>query len=443
VRERVRRNACLGILVLLVGAASCGPPSVERQKLDPAKVDALRLELERASPEATPRSFPTPRKPGAAPARTAKQRRARAQAALPPGHAIDAIASLGRNDRYAFVLAAARDRKEPRGTTLWLLDLGEDPGRLLAAHDFGDASALAGGTVRIATTFELADDTGLPVLLADLRSSEGGKAVCGWWLSPERPRLVCAPASARPSSHRAWLDMLIESWDADAPSPSGRAPGVSGRVLVFAGGGWREADGFRCLGGKLEGALRDAETQPLGEWQRAAVGSRRAAALAADGRGESEAALELLRDALEIDGCDVENWRLVGRLELRSGDAAGAVPALAVAVALRPHGEAALVDLADALISLEANGESARNREAWEAARTALSSRKATQALVAAAKGDRPKDLARVLYERFLALTERSAPRLGAQRRHAREQIERAGAAVNPGSPGPSPTAAR
>lgn len=434
-----QRTVRLAIAVLAVFASTCGRAPV--QTLDPAKVAALREELERTSPEATPRPLPSPRRPAKPAARSAKQQRARAQAVLPPGRSIVALSPIGRDGRQAFVLDVARGQQPGRESTLSLVDLASDPAVLLAAHDFGETSFLPGGPVRIAATFQVRDETAHSILLADLRSRDGSAAVCGWWLSSDRPRLVCLPAMPRPSELSAWSDMLIQTWDAGSPTPPVRAPGINGRVLVFGGGGWRELDSFRCLGWKLDRALREANQQPLGEWQRGATQARRAAALAAAERGDARAARALLGDALDLDACDIETWRIAGRLDLQAGDAAAAVPALAVAVALRPHGEAALVDLADALIALDQAGGG--EGEAWSSARQVLSSRKGTKALVEQAKGPRPSDLARVLYERFLAMTAGSAPHLGAQRRHAREQIERSRAAVNPGSPAPSPTAAR
>jgi hypothetical protein len=434
----VRRPDVLSAIAALAAVmAACGRAPVE--KLDPAKVDALRSTLEQTAVEPTPRPLPSPRK-SAAPARSAKQQRARAQAALPPGHVLGALTPIGRDGRFAFALDAPREQKPEQGATLSLMDLGAEPGALVAAHDFGETGFLAGGQVEVVGALELRDENGRELLLADLRSGRGEAAVCGWWLSADRPRLVCAPVMSRRSDHSVWLDMLLESWEADSPTRPVHPPGTTGRVLGFSGGGWREIDSFRCLGWKLDRALREAGTEPLGKWQRTAAESRRTAALAAADRHETPAALALLRDAVDLDGCDVETWRLLGRLDLGSGHVAAAVPSLAVAVALRPHGEAALVDLADALVALEREGGGG---EAWSTARQVLSNRKGTKALLDQAKGERPSDLARVLYEQFIAQTERSAPYLGAQRRHAREQIGRLPAAVSPKSPAPSPTAAR
>jgi len=432
-----RPNALSAIAALAAVIAACGRAPVE--KLDPAKVDALRSALEQTAVEPTPRPLPSPRK-SAAPARSAKQQRARAQAALPPGHALGALTPIGRDGRFAFALDAPRGQKPGQGATLSLMDLGSEPGALVAAHDFGESGFLAGGSVDIAGTFELRDEAGRKVLVADLRSGRGETAVCGWWLSIDRPRLVCAPIMSPRSDHHAWLDMLLETWDADSPTRPVRAPGMSGRVMVFAKGDWRGIDSFRCLGWKLDRALREAGEQPLGEWQRATIRAHRAAALAAANRGETEVALARLRDALDLDACDVEIWRIMGRLERGAGHIDRAVPALAVAVALRPHGEVALVELADALIELErTRGDGG---EAWSTVRQVLSNRKETKSFLEHADSDWPSALSRVLYERFLALTERSVPYLGAQRRYAREQIQKS-RAVNRGSPAPSPTAAR
>jgi len=432
-----RPNVLSAIAALAAVTAACGRAPAER--LDPAKVGALRSALEQTAVESTPHPLPSPHR-SAAPARSAKQQRARAQAALPPGHALGALKPIGREGRFAFALDAPREQKPGQGGTLSLIDLGSERGALVAAHDFGEAGFLAGGPVEVAATFELRDEAGRKLFLADLRSGRGDTAVCGWWLSIDRPRFVCAPSTPRQSDHHAWMDMLLDTWEADSPTRPVRDPGTSGRVMAFAKGDWREIDSFRCLGWKLDRALREAGEQPLGQWQRAAIQADRAAALAAANRGENGVALARLRDALDLDACDVEVWRILGRLEREAGHVDRAVPPLAVAVALRPHGEAALIDLADALIELErTRGDGG---EAWSTARQVLSSRKETRSFLEHAESDWPSALARVLYERFLALTERSVPYLGARRRYAREQIQKS-RAVNRGSPAPSPTAAQ
>jgi hypothetical protein len=405
------------VVALLAVTATCGPPRVE--KLDPAKVDVLRAALDQSDPAPTPLVKATPAK--VAPlARTDAQRRARAQKALRKGEALGRLSVAGEDGRFAFALAGDDPK---RGATLRLFDLSSDPGVLLAAHDFGAGAVTAGVPIRIASSFELADDSSRPLVLTDLRSQEGGAALCGWWLA-DRPRLTCAPALSPRSTHDVAGGMVLETWPSDAPTEPVRPAGINGRVLAFGAGDWREIDTFRCLGRPLPRALAEAGSEPLGRWQRAEGQNRRTAAVRAQTRAETGAAVELLRDALGFDACDVDAWRLLGRIHLEAGRGPEAVPPLAVAVALRPHGEEAMVDLADALMLLGKPGKP-RDDEAWSTARAVLGKRKGTRDLIGRSKGDGPRDLAAVLYEHFLAITAGKAPRLGGQRRHAREQIER------------------
>lgn len=408
-----------GVFVAFLAAvtAACGSPRIET--LDPAKVDALRASLERSAPAATPAPVSTPRKEAPL-ARTDAQRRSRAQKALRKGEALGGLSTAGKDSRFALGLVA--DPK--RGATLRLFDLGTDPGVLLAAHEFSAGAVTAGVPTRIESSFELADDRSLPLVVADLRSEEGGAALCGWWLA-DRPRLTCAPTLSPRSTHEVQSGVVLETWPSDSPTEPVRPAGLNGRVLAFEGGDWREIDTFRCLGRPIARAVAEADGEPLGRWQRAEGENRRVAAVRAETRAESGAAVELLRDALGFDACDVESWRLLGRVHLQAKRGAEAAPPLAVAVALRPHGEEALVDLADALLLLGAT-EKSREQEAWSTAKAVLDKRKGTRAFLDRAQGDRPSDLAAVLYEQFLSETTSQAVRLGGQRRHAREQLDRA-----------------
>jgi hypothetical protein len=399
---------------------TCGSPRVE--KLDPAKVDVLRASLERSDPAPTPaaRATSAPGKVAPLP-RTEAQRRVRAQKALRKGESLGSLSQAGKDGRFALALAVDDPK---RGAMLRLFDLGSDPGVLLAAHGFGAGAVTAGVPSRLAGAYELADDRSLPLLLADLRSEDGGAALCGWWLA-DRPRLTCAPALSVGSTHDVQAGVVLETWPSEAPTAPVRPAGSNGRVLAFEDGDWREVDTFRCLGVPVARAVGQAGSELLGRWQRAEGQNRRTAALRAATRDQGGAAVELLRDALGFDACDVDAWRLLGRVHLQAGRGSEAVPPLAVAVALRPHGEAALVDLADALMLLR-TPENASAEEAWTTAQAVLGKRKGTRDLLERAQGDRPADFASVLYQHFLSVTEGRAPQLGGQRRHAREQIERA-----------------
>lgn len=388
------------------------------QTLDPARVDALRSELEARTSRETPAAAAVLSTPLDLP-RDDGERRARAQAALSPEEALGSLRAVG-GGRYGLALAVAG--QESGSATLRLFDLGATPGTLVAAHRFGTGSVAGGGPARIDEVFELLDPSGRSAVFAELVSREGVRTLCGWRLSARRPELLCAPSFGKRSRYRAHRGALLETWPSGAPTEPLRPAGISGRTLVLTDDGWRELDAFRCLSQDLERALAEAEPQRLGRWQRNQIASRRSAAFRAIDRLEAKAAAALLEDALAIDACDVDTWRILGRLQREAGHAEQAVPTLAVAVALRPHGEAAVLDLADALVDLDAASE---HEPAWSRACDVLMSRKGVRAVLGDRSVERPRDLARILYEYFLVLTERSAPRLGPQRRRARAQLER------------------
>jgi cytochrome c-type biogenesis protein CcmH/NrfG len=146
----------------------------------------------------------------------------------------------------------------------------------------------------------------------------------------------------------------------------------------------------------------------------------------------------LLRDALAVDACEVETWRLLGRLEVEAGHTASAVPQLAVAVALSPREAAPLVDLADALLVLDA--ATPADQTAFAAARDLLADRRPTKTLVSGAHG--PRDLARALYAAYLERTATDADRHRSRRRRVQQEIRRLGgsAAKEPSGSGAHPS---
>jgi cytochrome c-type biogenesis protein CcmH/NrfG len=200
--------------------------------------------------------------------------------------------------------------------------------------------------------------------------------------------------------------------------------------LRILGGRWREADHFRCLGGPVERAMVEAGTSGVGTWQQTATAQLTLAARRASDALETDRAIELLGDALAIDGCNTGAWRLLGRLQFESGRAARAVPPLAVGLALAPRDAAAMVDLADALAALNA-GPSAGS-ESLDEAVAALDTHGTTRAIVEKARARSgssavppPRVLAAVLYEEFLARTDADDPRVEAVRRHAESELTR------------------
>jgi hypothetical protein len=289
---------------------------------------------------------------------------------------------------------------------------------------------------------EVVADGGEPVVLAEVARARETIA-CGWWLRRRGSRFVCAPRVGGASSYRGADGVLVEEWQADLPGTGGleRVSATSGRLLRIHGGRWREVDQFRCLALPLEAALREAGPPGVAAWQEAAVRRRVDAARRAAQSLETEQAIGFISDALAIDGCDAESWRLLGRLQFESGRAARAAPALAVAVALAPRDPAAMVDLADALAVLDTRP--APGAEGLRQAVAALDSRGATRAVVDAAgrgAGGTPtsRALARAFYAAFLERTDPGDPRLEAARRRATEAMARLDAPARPPSRPPS-----
>jgi hypothetical protein len=215
---------------------------------------------------------------------------------------------------------------------------------------------------------------------------------------------------------------LVESWQVDslggdAASNAGR---VSGRVLRFADGSWQEGDSFRCLGTPLDQAWQQAGRRSLATWQQDTVRTLTRSATHAAGGLDTDVAASRLRDALVVDGCAPETWRLLGRLEFEAGKPS-ASRTLAVALALSPRDDGVLLDLADGLAVLRTDVPA--QAEAWRDVVAVLGNRPATRPWTEGTAGKSPRSLARALYETYLARTSSEDEWVQARRRRVEEKI--------------------
>src|SRR5262249_54157342 len=152
------------------------------------------------------------------------------------------------------------------------------------------------------------------VALGEIEQGDGQYSACGWWLRRNGTTFVCAPKLPGPSRYHAAKGVLIESWDAALPS-RGEPFGVAartGRLLQIADGRWQELDSFRCLGRPFDDALNEAGSSGLATWQRETTRRLIATARIAKANLESDAAISRLEQALAVDGCNPEAWRLLG-----------------------------------------------------------------------------------------------------------------------------------
>ncbi len=324
------------------------------------------------------------------------------------------LVDLGEPWPYVLALAPIEDGDERRGAMLALVDVTQESGVLLGRHDF------ASGPMEVRHAMVVSTVEGEPAVLAELVGPEES-STCGWWLAARRPRFLCAPKVGGPSRYEAYGDLLVESWQTDFPPPALSEPTRTGRMVRLSPRGrWAEVDSFRCLGRPLSDVRSEAGRGGVRRWQRDSVRRLSRVALHQSRTFDDERASGLLRDAIAIDACDAEPWRLLGRLDFQAGRTATAAPALAAAVALDSHDAAPLVDLADALIGLNTATES--GQAAWRATLDVLARPLATRSLVAAPTS--PKALARGLYESYLERTEETAGRHHSRRRRVHQQLE-------------------
>ena len=189
---------------------------------------------------------------------------------------------------------------------------------------------------------------------------------------------------------------------------------------LSSAGRWAEVDSFRCLGRPLPDALEEAGRHGVRRWQRDTVRRLTRVAVHESGTFDDERATRLLRDAVLVDACDAEPWRLLGRLEFQAGRTADAAPALAAAVALDSHDPAPVVDLADALVGLDVSTPA--GAEAFGLTRELLARPLAMRSLVGGASS--PKILARDLYQSYLERTQPSAAQHHSRRRRVEAQLD-------------------
>ena len=368
-----------------------------------------------------------PSGPPPIPPRDDAERRARAAKALPPGTDLGKLVAAGDGTHWAMALASAK-RDGPSGAPhLLLFDVSAPEGLLIAEHDFGDAGSDTPAPARIGRVLLLdASSREEPVVLAELLPPDDAReplvGACGWWLRRRRAMFACAPRLTPTSRFETHDGQLVETWQVDALGGNATASGArtSGRVLHFADGQWQETDSFRCLGTPLDQAWKQAGRQTLATWQQETVRTLTKSATRAAGGLDGDTAAARLRDALAVDGCAPETWRLLGRLEFEAGKP-DAARTLAMALALAPRDDGVLLDLADSLVVLRTDVE--QQRESWRDVVGVLGSRPATRELVGGAAGKSPRALARVLYETYLARTSPEDEWLRARRRRVGEAL--------------------
>jgi len=414
-RAMVRRGLPALVTLACLTLASCG--TRQSKQLSVAQFTAIqqRLAAKSAADATGPAATPAPgagpaASPGAAPVppRDDGERRARAAAALPAGVKLGAVASIGNGTRYVLALATVERNGTTVGPNLVVVDVSPPQGVVLGEHDFGLEQPGAVAPTRLGRTFLLDESPEDPVVLAELFLPDGERdpyfGACGWWLRRRKPAFLCAPRLTPDSRFDVHRGELVESWSVDsvgARVPS-KAGSHTGRKLRFVEGRWQETDSFRCVGRPLAEAFQEAGSATLSEWQQDTVRRLTKAATRAGDELETDVAIARLQDALAADGCSPETWRLLGRLEFEAGRPQAAAT-LAVALALAPHAEAALVDLADALAVLDV--AKPPQRESWHSALAVLGSRPSTRVYTDGAANKSPRALAAVLCRAFLART--------------------------------------
>lgn len=428
---RVVRSAgrTAALLAACVAAASCAP---RKQQISSADFEAIQRQLaaqtsEAASAAGDAAAPKPPPGPAPLPPRDDAERRARAAKSLPSGVELGNVAVVGNGTRWVMALASAKRDGVTLGPNLLLFDVSAPDGVLLGEHDFGLAAPEVPPPARIGRALLVdAASREEPVVLAELLFPEGARdplfGACGWWLRRRHATFLCAQRLTPTSRFETRDGELVETWKVDplGGAATGNAGRSSGRVLRFADGQWQESDTFRCLGTPLEQAWKQAGRQPLATWQQETVRTLTKSATRAAGGLDTETAAARLRDALAIDGCAPETWRLLGRLEFEAGKP-GAARTLAMALALAPRDDGVLLDLADSLAILRTDVEP--QRESWRDAVAILGDRPATRAWTDGAAGKSPRALARVLYETYLARTSPEDEWLQVRRRRVEEKL--------------------
>lgn len=376
-------------------------------------------------PAATPEPGPVPGA-SAVPPRDDAERRARAARALPPGSTLGTLKAAGDGTRWALALVDARRDQQSVGPNLVLFDVASPAGVVLGEHDFGLEQPGMPPPSRLERTFLLDASPDEPVVLADLLRAEDAPerafGACGWWLRRRKAAFLCAPRLTPDSRYDVHQGQLVESWSVDSvgsqlPAKAGKQ---SGRKLRFVDGRWQETDSFRCLGRPVTEALKEAGRQPLETWQRDGVRRLTQSATRASEQLETDVAIARLQDALAIDGCAGDTWRLLGRLEFQAGKPAAAAT-LAVAFALAPRDDAVMIDLADALAGLDPAKPA--QRDVWHSVVAVLDGRGTTRPYVEGASGASPRAVAASLYRTFLERTSPDDEWLASRRRKVEEKL--------------------
>jgi hypothetical protein len=427
---RARRRAA-PLVALFAGCltlASCAPRKTE---ISSAQFEAIQRQLTAqasdAATQAADASSTTPPGPTPIPPRDDAERRARALRALPKGVELGPIAVAGNGTRWLMALATPKRDDASVGPNLLLFDVAAPDGVLFAEHDFGANASDTKPPARIGRALLLdAASREEPVVLAELLPPEGTRdpavGACGWWLRRRRAMFMCAPRLTATSRLDVHDGQVVESWQVDSlgGDTAGSAGRLSGRVLRFADGNWQESDSFRCLGTPLDQAWKEAGRRSLATWQQETVRTLTRSATHASGALDTDTAAKRLQDALVIDGCAPETWRLLGRLEFEAGKP-GATRTLAMALALAPRDDGVLIDLADGLAVLRTDVPA--QREAWRDVVAVLGGRPATRPWLEGAASKSPRALARVLYETYLARTSPDDEWLQARRRRVEEKL--------------------
>lgn len=376
-------------------------------------------------PAATPAPGDAPAA-SAVPPRDDAERRARASRALPPGASLGTLKAVGDGTRWALALVEARRDQQSVGPNLVLFDVAAPAGVILGEHDFGLEQPETPPPSRLERTFLLDATPDEPVVLADLQRADDAPerafGACGWWLRRRKAAFLCAPRLTPDSRYDVHQGQLVESWSVDSlgaqlPAKAGK---LSGRKLRFVEGRWQETDSFRCLGRPVAEALKEAGRQPLETWQRDGVRRLTQSATRASEQLETDVAIARLQDALAIDGCAGDTWRLLGRLEFQAGKS-GAAATLAVAFALAPRDDAVMIDLADALAGLDTTKPA--QRDTWHSVVAVLDSRGPTRVYVEGGAGGSPRAVAAALYRTFLERTSPDDEWLASRRRKVEEKL--------------------
>ncbi|MBM4266529.1 MAG: hypothetical protein FJ144_07965 [Deltaproteobacteria bacterium] len=401
---------------LLVLAVALGCAARASAPVDPELSHQLEKMKEAAAAPAMPEPAPAEaeKKPQpVTPPRSPATRIARARTALPPGGGDSPLKAVSDDSPYVVGLLAGGASPETRSrATALLIDVGHEPAVLVGRHDF-DARV-----TKLEGALDLRTEAGEPLVLA-VMTGPGATTACGWLLAEKRPRFLCAPKLSAPSRYDVIAGELVESWEATFPPPD-LVPGArTGRVMRFATTGWDEVDGFRCLARPLDESVLASGPGELRRWQRDTVARLAKAARRANDALHKEEAERFLHDAIAADACDEKPWRLLGRLEFESGQAAKGAPSLAVAVALESYEAAPLVDLADALADLETSN--ADDQAAFESTRKILERPASIRPLAERAKD--PHALARSLYQLYLERTSEAAAMHEPRRRRVESQL--------------------